>query len=105
MRLGDIATWRSSYNIVRSETAGSVNAGTLTAETFNGTLAGAPATLSDFFANQAMHAAGATEMLAPYRAAGLRSAMYTIPALMLLCSNESHFVNGAVIQADDGFSV
>ena len=25
--------------------------------------------------------------------------------LMLLCSNESHFVNGAVIQADDGFSV
>lgn len=46
LRLGDIATWRSSYNIVRSETAGSVNAGTLTAETFNGTLAGAPATLS-----------------------------------------------------------
>ena len=25
--------------------------------------------------------------------------------LMMLCSNESHFVNGAVIQADDGFSV
>ncbi len=26
-------------------------------------------------------------------------------ALMMLCSNESHFVNGAVIAADDGFGV
>ncbi len=26
-------------------------------------------------------------------------------ALMLLCANESHFVNGAVISADDGFSL
>ena len=26
-------------------------------------------------------------------------------ALMMLCSNESHFVNGAVISADDGFGV
>ena len=25
--------------------------------------------------------------------------------LMMLCSNESHFVNGAVIQADDGFAL
>jgi NAD(P)-dependent dehydrogenase (short-subunit alcohol dehydrogenase family) len=25
--------------------------------------------------------------------------------LMMLCANESHFVNGAVIQADDGFAV
>jgi NAD(P)-dependent dehydrogenase (short-subunit alcohol dehydrogenase family) len=25
--------------------------------------------------------------------------------LMMLCSNESHFINGAVIQADDGFAV
>jgi len=25
--------------------------------------------------------------------------------LLMLCSNESHFVNGAVIQADDGFSL
>jgi NAD(P)-dependent dehydrogenase (short-subunit alcohol dehydrogenase family) len=25
--------------------------------------------------------------------------------LMLLCSNESHFINGAVIQADDGFAI
>jgi NAD(P)-dependent dehydrogenase (short-subunit alcohol dehydrogenase family) len=26
-------------------------------------------------------------------------------ALMMLCANESHFINGAVIQADDGFAV
>jgi hypothetical protein len=26
-------------------------------------------------------------------------------ALMMLCANESHFINGAVIQADDGFGV
>jgi len=25
--------------------------------------------------------------------------------LMMLCANESHFINGAVIQADDGFAV
>jgi len=25
--------------------------------------------------------------------------------LMMLCSNQSHFVNGAVIAADDGFGV
>ena len=25
--------------------------------------------------------------------------------LMMLCAKESHFVNGAVIQADDGFSI
>ena len=25
--------------------------------------------------------------------------------LMMLCANESHFVNGAVIAADDGFAV
>ena len=25
--------------------------------------------------------------------------------LMMLCANESHFVNGAVIQADDGFAI
>jgi NAD(P)-dependent dehydrogenase (short-subunit alcohol dehydrogenase family) len=25
--------------------------------------------------------------------------------LMMLCSNESHFVNGAIVQADDGFAV
>ena len=27
------------------------------------------------------------------------------PVLMMLCANQSHFVNGAVIQADDGFAV
>jgi NAD(P)-dependent dehydrogenase (short-subunit alcohol dehydrogenase family) len=26
-------------------------------------------------------------------------------ALLMLCANESHFINGAVIQADDGFAV
>ena len=26
-------------------------------------------------------------------------------ALMMLCANESHFINGAVIAADDGFGV
>ena len=26
-------------------------------------------------------------------------------ALMMLCANESHFVNGAVLQVDDGFGV
>jgi hypothetical protein len=25
--------------------------------------------------------------------------------LMMLCANESHFVNGAIIQADDGFGI
>jgi NAD(P)-dependent dehydrogenase (short-subunit alcohol dehydrogenase family) len=25
--------------------------------------------------------------------------------LMMLCANESHFVNGAVVQADDGFAL
>ena len=25
--------------------------------------------------------------------------------MMMLCSNESHFINGAVIQADDGFAI
>ena len=25
--------------------------------------------------------------------------------LLMLCANESHFVNGAVIQADDGFGL
>jgi hypothetical protein len=38
------------------------------------------------FANQAMLEAGVTEMAIQFRAAGLRSAMYMIPALMVLCS-------------------
>ena len=41
---------------------------------------------SDYFANRAMLEAGTTEMAIQFRAAGLRSAMYMIPALMVLCS-------------------
>ena len=50
---------------------------------FGSTIMGA---VSDYFANQAMLEAGATEMAIQFRAAGLRSAMYMIPALMVLCS-------------------
>jgi predicted MFS family arabinose efflux permease len=50
---------------------------------FGSTVMGA---MSDFFAQRAMLAAGATEMLVPFRAAGLRSAMHAIPVLMLLCA-------------------
>jgi len=42
--------------------------------------------LSDHFANQAMVAAGATEMAPLFKSQGLHSAMYVIPALMLLCA-------------------
>lgn len=42
--------------------------------------------LSDFFAHQQMLAAGATQMAPAFKAAGLHSAMYVMPALMLLCS-------------------
>lgn len=44
VRLGDIATWKSSYTIARSES--SRREGALTTRTFSGTLQGAPATLS-----------------------------------------------------------
>ena len=50
---------------------------------FGSTIMGA---LSDYFAHQAMLAAGASEMAAAFRASGLHNAMYVIPALMLLCS-------------------
>jgi sugar phosphate permease len=50
---------------------------------FGSTIVGA---LSDYFANAAMLAAGATQMAAPFKAAGLHSAMYIIPVLMILCS-------------------
>jgi predicted MFS family arabinose efflux permease len=50
---------------------------------FGSTIMGA---LSDYFAQQAMLLAGVTEMGPAFRAAGLHSAMYVIPALMLLCS-------------------
>jgi predicted MFS family arabinose efflux permease len=42
--------------------------------------------LSDYFANQAMLGAGAAEMAPLFRSQGLHSAMYIIPALMLLCA-------------------
>lgn len=42
VRLGDVATWRSNYNVVRSETSG-LAANALTSETFNGSLTGYPA--------------------------------------------------------------
>ncbi|MGL6078396.1 TIGR03016 family PEP-CTERM system-associated outer membrane protein [Methyloversatilis discipulorum] len=42
VRLGDVATWSSSYNVTRSDVSGPVS-NTLTNETFNGTLAGTPA--------------------------------------------------------------
>jgi predicted MFS family arabinose efflux permease len=49
---------------------------------FGTTIMGA---LSDHFANRAMLAAGATE-LERFRAEGLHTAMYVIPALMVLCA-------------------
>lgn len=42
--------------------------------------------LSDYFAHQTMLAAGATEMAPAFKATGLHSAMYVIPALMVLCA-------------------
>ena len=50
---------------------------------FGSTIMGA---LSDYFAHQAMAAAGASAMADAFRATGLHNAMYVIPALMLLCS-------------------
>lgn len=50
---------------------------------FGSTLMGA---LSDYFAAQAMHAAGAVELLPQFRASGLHKAMYAIPVLAILCS-------------------
>jgi len=42
--------------------------------------------LSDYFASAAMQSAGAVEMLPQFRASGLHSAMYVIPAVTLLCA-------------------
>jgi len=50
---------------------------------FGSTIMGA---VSDYFANEAMLEAGAAVMAIQFRAAGLRSAMHIIPALMILCS-------------------
>jgi len=63
---------------------------------FGSTLMGA---LSDHFASQAMHAAGAIEMLPQFRASGLHTAMYVIPALAILCSL-SLFAAARTVTAD-----
>jgi predicted MFS family arabinose efflux permease len=63
---------------------------------FGSTIMGA---LSDLFAHQAMVAAGASEMGPAFRAAGLHSAMYVIPALMLLCAG-SLFGASRTVAAD-----
>jgi predicted MFS family arabinose efflux permease len=63
---------------------------------FGATIMGA---LSDYFAHQAMTAAGASEMADAFRASGLHDAMYVIPALMLLCSG-SLFGAATTIRAD-----
>jgi predicted MFS family arabinose efflux permease len=61
---------------------------------FGSTIMGA---LSDFFAQRAMQAAGASEMALAFKAAGLRSAMYVIPALMLACSATLFFASRTVV--------
>ncbi|MBM0108187.1 MFS transporter [Steroidobacter sp. S1-65] len=63
---------------------------------FGSTIMGA---LSDYFAHRAMIDAGATEMADVFRASGLHSAMYVIPALLLLCSG-SLFGAAKTIAAD-----
>ena len=63
---------------------------------FGSTVMGA---LSDHFAEVAMLAAGASEMMPAFRAAGLHSAMYVIPALMLLCSG-ALFAAAATVARD-----
>jgi MFS family permease len=63
---------------------------------FGSTATGA---LSDYFANAAMVAAGGTEITPEIRAAGLRSAMYVIPLLALLCAG-SLFAGARTITAD-----
>jgi predicted MFS family arabinose efflux permease len=63
---------------------------------FGSTIMGA---LSDYFAHQAMAAAGVNEMADVFRASGLHDAMYVIPVLMLLCSG-SLFGAARTIRAD-----
>jgi predicted MFS family arabinose efflux permease len=63
---------------------------------FGSTIMGA---LSDFFAHRAMLAAGASVMANEFRAAGLHSAMYIIPVLMVLCAG-SLFGAARTIAAD-----
>jgi MFS family permease len=63
---------------------------------FGATIMGA---LSDRFANQAMVAAGASELLPLHRAQGLHSAMYVMPLLLLLCAG-SLFAASRTVKAD-----
>jgi predicted MFS family arabinose efflux permease len=55
--------------------------------------------LSDYFAHQQMAAAGASEIAPAFRAAGLHSAMYVIPALLALCA-ASLFGAAATVATD-----
>jgi predicted MFS family arabinose efflux permease len=55
--------------------------------------------LSDFFAHQQMLEAGAMEMAPAFKAAGLHSAMYVMPVLMLLCSG-SLFGAARTVESD-----
>lgn len=63
---------------------------------FGSTIIGA---LSDHLADQAMLAAGATELSSAFRTQGLHEAMYAIPALMLLCAG-SLFAASRTVAAD-----
>jgi len=63
---------------------------------FGSTVMGA---LSDHFAKAAMLAADASEMMPAFKAAGLHSAMYVIPALMLLCAG-SLYAAAATVAGD-----
>jgi MFS family permease len=63
---------------------------------FGPTIMGA---LSDHYANAAMIAAGASELALPFRAAGLHTAMYVMPMLVLLCAG-SLFVAARTVARD-----
>jgi predicted MFS family arabinose efflux permease len=63
---------------------------------FGSTIMGA---LSDHFATASMLVAGAKEMAPAFKAAGLHTAMYIIPALMVLCSG-ALFVAARTVAAD-----
>jgi MFS family permease len=55
--------------------------------------------LSDRFAHQAMHDAGATAMTEAFKAIGLHSAMYVIPVLAVLASLVL-FAGSRTVEAD-----
>lgn len=63
---------------------------------FGTTIMGA---LSDFFANEAMLAAGAVQITETFRAQGLHTAMYAMPVLLLLCAG-SLFGSATTVAAD-----